>query len=74
MSEELHRDRPSPEKLLRIVLEELAMTCGRYLALSQTRTSVSSVARTRLDREHQKLCQQEIVIVLILNRNKLNSS
>lgn len=49
------------EKKLKVVLEELSMTCARYTTISKSSSSGSGTGKTKLDKERTKMCLREIV-------------
>lgn len=52
---------PNAEKKLRTVLEDLSMSCGRYINITKGTSAGPGTGKTKLDKERMKLCQREIV-------------
>lgn len=46
---------------LRSTLEDLALGCSKYLALTKSSQSGAGSGKTKLDKERMKLCYREIV-------------
>lgn len=57
----LESDDCNMEQHLKQVLEELTNGCGKYVTISKAATSGPGTGKTKLDKEHLKLCQREIV-------------
>ncbi|CAH0768231.1 unnamed protein product [Bemisia tabaci] len=51
------------EKKLKVVLEELSMTCARYTTISKSSSSGSGTGKTKLDKERTKMCLREIDLI-----------
>lgn len=49
------------ELQLKHVLEELSVGCGKYVTISNASVSGPGTGKTKLDKEHLKLCQREVV-------------
>lgn len=54
------------ESKLKSVLEELSLSCGKYVSISKANANAPGSGKTKLDKERLKLCIREIV------RNKYN--
>lgn len=54
-------DSPLTESRLKQVLEELHQGCGKYVTITQTSLAGPGTGKTKLDKEHVKLCLREIV-------------
>jgi len=52
---------PNAEKMLRSVLEELSISCARFVSITKGNGSGAGMGKTKLDKERLKLCQREIV-------------
>lgn len=52
---------PNAEKMLRSVLEELSISCSRFVSITKGNGSGAGMGKTKLDKERLKLCQREIV-------------
>jgi hypothetical protein len=52
---------PNAEKVLRSILEELSISCSRFVSITKGNGSGAGLGRTKLDKERLKLCQREIV-------------
>jgi hypothetical protein len=52
---------PNSEKMLRSVLEELSISCSRFVSITKGNGSGAGLGRTKLDKERLKLCQRETV-------------
>lgn len=59
----LNRDDPDVEVKLKHVLEDLALSCGKYVTISRASTSGPGNGKTKLDKERLKLCQREVVSI-----------
>lgn len=46
---------------LKHVLEELSISCTKYVTISKSSTTGPGTGKTKLDKEYLKLCQREIV-------------
>lgn len=56
-----------PESHLRHVLEELSVSCTKYVQLNKSTSNGPGIGRTKLDKERMKLCQREIVSIMQIN-------
>ena len=54
-------DDPETETRLKQVLEDLSIGCTKYVTISQASMTGPGTGKTKLDKEHLKLCQREIV-------------
>jgi hypothetical protein len=52
---------PNVEKMLRAVLEEMSISCARFVSITKGNGSGAGMGKTKLDKERLKLCQREIV-------------
>lgn len=57
----METDNTEMEVHLKQVLEELSIGCGKYVTISKAANSGPGTGKTKLDKEHMKLCQREIV-------------
>lgn len=53
------------EKKLRAVLEDLTISCNRYLNITKGTGAGPGTGKTKLDKERTKLCEREIVRSII---------
>ncbi|XP_008199102.2 otoferlin isoform X1 [Tribolium castaneum] len=53
-------DDPEIETRLKQVLEDLSIGCAKYVTISQASMTGPGTGKTKLDKEHLKLCQREI--------------
>jgi hypothetical protein len=60
---------PNAEKMLRSVLEELSISCARFVSITKGNGSGAGMGKTKLDKEHLKLCQREIEQIGSMSRN-----
>ncbi|XP_069701783.1 otoferlin-like [Periplaneta americana] len=60
---------PAAEKSLRSVLEELSMSCARFVSITKGNGSAAGMGKTKLDKERLKLCQREIEQIGNMARN-----
>lgn len=51
------------EVTLRSSLEELAVSCTKYVAISKNNTIGPGSGKTQLDKERIKLCEREVVCI-----------
>lgn len=54
------------ETNLKQVLEELSVSCTKYVTISKSVSTGPGTGKTKLDKEYIKLCQREIVSTKIL--------
>ncbi|KAK9882459.1 hypothetical protein WA026_021493 [Henosepilachna vigintioctopunctata] len=59
----------SSEFRLKQVLEELYLGCGKYVTITQTSNTGPGTGKTKLDKEHIKLCLREIEFIGSSARN-----
>lgn len=57
----METDDVNVEVHLKQVLDELSVGCGKYVTISKSSTTGPGTGKTKLDKEHLKLCQREIV-------------
>lgn len=57
----MESDQTDADRKLKLVLENLASGCTKYLSVSKGSGSGPGTGKTRLDRERMKMCQKEIV-------------
>ncbi|XP_045464673.1 otoferlin-like isoform X3 [Harmonia axyridis] len=62
-------DSPLSESRLKQVLEELHQGCGKYVTITQTSLTGPGTGKTKLDKEHVKLCLREIELMGSSARN-----
>lgn len=61
MNTAIESDDPDIEFHLKQVLEDLSIGCAKYVTLSKAGQTGPGTGKTKLDKEHLKLCQREIV-------------
>lgn len=61
----IETDDTNIEMNLKQVLDELSIGCGKYVTISKASTTGPGTGKTKLDREHLKLCQREIVNIFL---------
>lgn len=54
-------DNSEMEQRLKQVMDELSAGCNKYVTISKASTSGPGTGKTKLDKEHLKLCQREMV-------------
>lgn len=52
------------EVTLRGALEQLAVSCAKYVAISKNNSLGPGSGKTKLDKERIKLCEREVVCVV----------
>lgn len=60
---------PEMESHLKQVLEDLSNCCAKYVTISKSSATGPGTGKTKLDKEHIKLCQREIVSFLFFYLN-----
>lgn len=51
----------SAEKSLKALLEDVSMSCAKYINITKGTSTGAGTGKTKLDKERMKLCQREIV-------------
>lgn len=59
----LDDDDPEKEDKLKSVLDELSISCNRYVNFTKGVGCGQGLGKTKLDKERMKLCLREIVII-----------
>lgn len=57
-------DDPDKEDKLKSVLDELSISCNRYVNFTKGVGCGQGLGKTKLDKERMKLCLREIVIII----------
>jgi hypothetical protein len=63
----IESDDSEAETRLKQVLEDLSIGCTKYVTISQASVTGPGTGKTKLDKEHLKLCQREIVSIRVVN-------
>lgn len=63
MNSSVEADVTDVETQLKQVLEDLSIGCAKYVTISKASTTGPGTGKTKLDKEHLKLCQREIVSI-----------
>lgn len=59
------------ETQLKQVLEDLSIGCAKYVTISKDSVTGPGTGKTKLDKEHLKLCQREIVSIRSMNNSEI---
>lgn len=66
-------DDPDKEVKLKSVLDELSLSCYRYVNFTKGVGCGQGLGKTKLDKERIKLCLREMVIIVMqIVRNRIN--
>lgn len=57
----IESDQPDADRKLRVVLEDLTISCNKYHSITKGAGSGPGVGKTKLDKERMKMCHKEMV-------------